>query len=109
MLDVSHDYESADKVFEQAENSLPNYVINSLKLNIRLEMGDHYLRKGKYLWYKRKPEEAYQALMKAKRSYHIHQIVLKGQEDTQWKKNYDEVKQILKFFKETGVGVDTGN
>ena len=109
MLDVSHDYESADKVFEQAENSLPNYVINSLKLNIRLEMGDHYLRKGKYLWYKRKPEEAYQALMKAKRSYHIHQIVLKGQEDTQWKKNYDEVKQILKFFKETGVGADTGN
>jgi O-antigen ligase len=50
MLDDSHDYESADKIFEKAENNQPIYVINSLKLNIRREMGNHYLRKGKYLW-----------------------------------------------------------
>ena len=109
MLDSQNNYEAADRLFDKAEKNLPPYVINSMKKNIRREMGDHYLRKAKNLWYKRQPEEAYKVLLKAKRSYHIHQVVLKGREDAQWKKNYVEVKQILKFFKETGVGVDTGN
>ena len=104
MLDSQNKYEATDGLFDKAEKGLPPYVINSLKKGVRREMGEHYLRKAKYLWYKREPEEAYKVLLKAKRNYYIHQVVLKGREDAQWKKGYDEVKGILKFFKETGVG-----
>lgn len=104
MLDGEKQYEKSDALFETAEKNLPLYVINSRKQNIRREMGEHYLRKGKHLWYNRQPEEAYKALVKAERSFRIHQVVLKKQEDLQWKKGYDEVKEILKFFKTTGVG-----
>lgn len=104
MEDSQHNFTMADELFENAEKRLPNYSINSLNQNIRREMGEHYLRKGKYLWYQRKPEEAHTALVKASRSFHIHQIVLKGREDKQWEQGYDEVKSILKFFKATGVG-----
>ena len=109
MLDSVHQYEMADALFENAVGSLPVYVMNSLKQNIRREMGEHYLRKGKYLWYKRQPEKAYQALMKAERSFRIHQVVLQKREDGRWKKGYDEVKEILKFLKTTGIAPDQKN
>ncbi|MFK7911769.1 MAG: O-antigen ligase family protein [Akkermansiaceae bacterium] len=104
MQDGVKNFEASDQLLDYAKEKLPMHVINSARFNIRREMGDHYLRKGKFLWYKRKPEEAYKVLKEAERSYRIHEVVIKGREDDKWKKSYAEVKGILKFFKDTGVG-----
>jgi O-antigen ligase len=104
MQDGAKNYQAADQMLDYAEEKLPLHVINSPRFNIRREMGDHYLRKGRFLWYNRKPEEAYKTLKKAEKSYQIHQVVLKGREDKKWEKSAGEVKEILKFFKATGVG-----
>ncbi|HCL98002.1 MAG TPA: hypothetical protein DHW77_09580 [Verrucomicrobiales bacterium] len=97
-------FEQSDALWDNAQQDLPVYVVNSLSANIRREIGTHYLKKAKSLWYQRKPEEAYEALLDAKQSYHIHEIQLKGKRDAIWRDGYDEVKKILAFFKKTGVG-----
>ena len=104
MMDSLKRYEEASRLFENLEKTQPGHTVNSLRHNIRREMGEHYLRYAKDLWYNRKPVQAHKVLLKAKRSFHIHQIVLKGRQDAQWESGYDEVKQILKFFKDTGIG-----
>ena len=97
-------FEQSDALWDNAQQDLPVYVVNSLSANIRREIGTHYLKKAKSLWYQRKPEEAYEALLDAKQSYHIHEIQLKGKRDAIWRDGYHEVKKILAFFKKTGVG-----
>jgi len=97
-------FEQSDALWDNAQHDLPVYVVNSLSANIRREIGTHYLKKAKSLWYQRKPEKAYEALLDAKQSYDIHRIFLKGVRDPQAEKGYDEVKKILAFFKKTGVG-----
>ena len=97
-------FEQSDALWDNAQQDLPVYVVNSLSANIRREIGTHYLKKAKSLWYQRKPEEAYEALLDAKQSYHIHEIQLKGKRDAIWRDGYDEVKKILAFLKKTGVG-----
>ena len=104
MLDSLKRFEEADKLYENLELVLRLHQINSKAQNIRREMGEHYLRHAKHLWYDRKPVQAQRVLLKAKKSYHIHRLVLKGVRDPQAEKGYDEVKKILAFFKETGVG-----
>lgn len=96
-------FTQSDELWSNAQQDLPVYVTDSLHSNIRREIGTHYLKKAKYLWHQRKTEEAYQALLLAKRSYHIHQVRLKGKADPLWRDGYDEVKEILAFFKTTGL------
>lgn len=104
MLDTLKRYGDADEIFEVLEKKSKLYHINSLRLNIRREMGEHYLRHAKNLWYQRQPEAAYAVLLKSKKSYRIHQVVLKGKKDPAADAGFREVEQILDFFKNTGVG-----
>ena len=104
MLDSIEEFDKAGGVFEELEKKSKVYHINSLKLNIRREMAEHYLNHAKHLWYQRKPEQAYPLLLEAKRSYQIHRVVLRGKQDKVAETGTLEVKDILKFFKETGLG-----
>ncbi len=104
MLDSIDEYDEAGVMFDALEKKSKNYHINSLRSNIRREMGEHYLRHAKYLWYQRKPELAYPLLIKAEKNYHIHNVVLKGKEDKLAEPAYLEVKELVKFFKKTGLG-----
>ena len=104
MLDSLHRYTEARELFEGLEAKSKNYHINSLRSNIRREMAEHYLRHAKNLWYKRRLELVYPLLVKAERSYHIHKLALKGTEDKIAESGHAEVKNLLEFFKKTGLG-----
>lgn len=104
MLDSVRKFDASTRLYEKQEASLPVYVINSRKHNIRREMAEHYVREGKHLWFQRKPHEAYAAFKKAARSLQIHRVVLKGRPDPVADKATQEVKDILKFLENTGIG-----
>ncbi|BDS06746.1 hypothetical protein NT6N_17860 [Oceaniferula spumae] len=104
LLDATEDYEASDALVDDAKSKLPNGIIYSKTHYFLREIGEHYLRKAKFLWYKRQPNEAYEALLLAEKNYSIHKTLLKGESDKRGTKGYDEVKQILEFFKQTGVG-----
>lgn len=104
LLDAVEDYDASDALVADTQSKLPNGIIYSRTHFFIREIGEHYLRKAKFLWYKRKPNEAYEALLVAKKNYSIHNTLLKGKSDERGSKGYEEVKQILEFFKQTGVG-----
>lgn len=104
LLDGMSDYETADALIENAMLKLPNGITYNKKHNFFREIGEHYLRKAKFLWYKRKPDKAYQALVLAEKNYTIHKTLLQGEVDDRGAKGYEEVKQIMEFFRKTGIG-----
>ncbi|MGB0992853.1 MAG: tetratricopeptide repeat protein, partial [Akkermansiaceae bacterium] len=103
LLDERKEFNVADELFKKAESELPPYVISSLDHNIRREIGEHYLKKAKYLWYNRKTEEAYLNFKKSEFHLGIHGSLLKGEEDKLWSELSSEVKKTIEFLQRAGI------
>ena len=102
-LDHQRRYEEADTVFRECRDQV-NWYNWQRDTKLNFYRGLHLYEHGRHLWYQRKPQEAYQLMLKARVQLIQHRSMMKDDVENEFSRHLAKVEEVLKFFKKTGVG-----
>ena len=101
-LDDQKRYEAAGLLFAEGREQV-NWVNLQKDTKMNFYYGKHLYEYGHHIWYQRKPQEAYQLMLKSKSQLIQHEKMMEGEVEAGFSEQLVEVNKVIKFLEQTGV------
>jgi len=101
-LDSEQRYQEAEVLFAEGREQV-NWYNWQRYTALNFYYAQHLYDQGYASWMDRKPQEAYQMMLKAKKSLIQYRGVMKGKVDDTWQFEMDKIQEVIDFLKNAGV------
>ena len=101
-LDGQKKYAEAELLFQEGREQVnwDNWQVDT-KLNFYY--GKHFYERGKYVWYQRKPEQAFEMMKKAKAQLLQHKAMMKSDVEAGYDEQLAKIQKVIDFLEQTGI------
>ena len=101
-LDDQSSWQEAEVIYELAGKIAGAPSIQK-KTRVNFHRARHFYRHGKALWQQRRPEDAYQMMLRAEKHMIQDKKYASIPTDDSWEGQMQQIQEVIRFFKLTGV------
>ncbi|NWK55184.1 O-antigen ligase family protein [Verrucomicrobiaceae bacterium N1E253] len=101
-LDAQERFDDAELLFQEGKKQV-NWYNWQTDTGLLMHYAQHLYLRGRYLWGQRKPEEAYQLMVRAASCLKQYRGVMKGNVDQQWHNQLAEIQEVITFLQKAGI------
>ena len=102
-LDDLKKYSEAEQLFDESMQQV-NWHNWQTDTKLNFYYAKHLYKRGKYIWFQRKPEQAFEMMKRAKAQLLQHKAMMKSDVEAGYDKQFLEIQKVISFLDETGVG-----
>ena len=101
-LDGQKKYDEAELLFQEGRKQV-NWYNWQVDTKLNFYYGKHFYERGKYVWYQRKPEQAYQMMKQAKAQLRQHKAMMKSDVEAGYDEQLAKIQKVIDFLEQTGI------
>jgi O-antigen ligase/tetratricopeptide (TPR) repeat protein len=101
-LDGQKKYAEAELLFQEGREQV-NWYNWQVDTKLNFYYGKHFYERGKYVWYQRKPEQAYQMMKKARAQLRQHKAMMKSDVEEGYDEQLAKIQKVIDFLEQTGI------